>query len=293
MDRNDTKEKSMKYLNLGCGDYFSNEKEWVNLDFASPHKGVIEHNLLQGIPFEDNTFDLVYHSHVLEHFSKEDGETLISECFRVLKPNGVLRIAIPDLERIAKKYLLFLEQGISNPSDEITRANYEWMKIEMYDQTVRNVSGGNMKKYIRQDVIINEDFVFERIGEQGKDMRNNFLNAKNNHAPLQSQSKSAAPSVIARIINKVKKTAKNKVIQFLDINPEHIAIGAFRLGGEIHQWMYDRYSLTSLLTNKGGHKIEVSTAFSSYISNWADYTIDGKDNVVRKPDSLFIECLKK
>ena len=287
MDRNDTKEKSMKYLNLGCGDYFSNEKEWVNLDFSSHHEGVIEHNLLKGIPFEDNTFDLVYHSHVLEHFSKEDGETLISECFRVLKTNGVLRIAIPDLERIAKKYLDFLEQGITNPNDEIIRANYEWMKIEMYDQTVRNVSGGNMKKYIRQDTIINEDFVFQRIGEQGRVMRNNFLNSKKVPILNQLSSNKIYPNVITRIINKVKKIARNKAIKFLNINPEHISIGAFRLGGEIHQWMYDRYSLTSLLTNRGGCKIEVRTAFTSYISNWTNYKIDGKDNVIRKPDSLF------
>jgi hypothetical protein len=211
----------------------------------------------------------------------------------VLKPNGVLRIAIPDLERIAKKYLLFLEQGISNPNDEIIRANYEWMKIEMYDQTVRNVSGGNMKKYIQQDVIINEDFVIQRIGQQGRAMRNNFLNAKNNHVPLQSSSKTRVPNIFSRIINKVKKIAKNKVINILDINPEHIAIGVFRLGGEIHQWMYDRYSLKSILTNKGGLNIEVRNAFSSYVNNWADYNIDGKDNVVRKPDSLFIECIKK
>jgi hypothetical protein len=105
--------------------------------------------------------------------------------------------------------------------------------------------------------------------------------------------KTKAPNIFSRIINKVKKTAKDKVIKFFDINPEHIAIGAFRLGGEIHQWMYDRYSLTTLLTNKGGYKIEVRDAFSSYINNWADYNIDGKANVVRKPDSLFIECLKK
>jgi predicted SAM-dependent methyltransferase len=283
----------MKYLNLGCGDYFSKEREWVNLDFVSSYEGVIAHNLLQGIPFEDNSFDLVYHSHVLEHFSKEDGETLISECFRVLKPNGVLRIAIPDLEIIAKKYLDFLEQGISNPNDELIRANYEWMKIEMYDQTVRNVSGGNMKKYVRQDNMINEDFVIQRIGEQGRVMRNNFLNAKNNNKQAQSSEKKNTPSIITRIINKLKKVTKNKIIKFLDINPDHIAIGSFRLGGEIHQWMYDRYSLTSLLTHKGGFKIEVRDAFSSYINNWAEYKIDGKDNVVRKPDSLFIECIKK
>lgn len=283
----------MKYLNLGCGDYFSKEKEWVNLDFVSSHEEVIAHNLLKGIPFEDNTFDLVYHSHVLEHFSKEDGEILISECFRVLKPNGVLRIAIPDLERIAKKYLYFLEQGISNPNDEVIRANYEWMKIEMYDQTVRNISGGDMKKYIRQENMINDDFVFQRIGEEGRVMRNNFLNTKNNNKQVQSSEKKNTLSIITRIINKVKKVAKNKIIKILDINPDHIAIGSFRLGGEIHQWMYDRYSLTSLLTHKGGFRIEVRDAFSSYINNWKEYKIDGKDNVVRKPDSLFIECIKK
>ena len=293
MDRNDIKVKQMKYLNLGCGDYFSKEKEWVNLDFVSSHEEVIAHNLLKGIPFEDNTFDLVYHSHVLEHFSKEDGEILISECFRVLKPNGVLRIAIPDLERIAKKYLYFLEQGISNPNDEVIRANYEWMKIEMYDQTVRNISGGDMKKYIRQEKMINDDFVFQRIGEEGRVMRNKFLNAKNNSKQVQSSEKKNMPSIITRIINKLKKVIKNKIIKSLDINPDYIAIGSFRLGGEIHQWMYDRYSLTSLLTHKGGFKIEVRDAFSSYINNWAEYKIDGKDNVVRKPDSLFIECIKK
>jgi predicted SAM-dependent methyltransferase len=64
----------MKYLNLGCGSHYSTATEWTNLDFTSLDNNVIAHNLLTGIPFEDNSFDLVYHSHVLEHFSKEDGE---------------------------------------------------------------------------------------------------------------------------------------------------------------------------------------------------------------------------
>ena len=67
----------MKYLNLGCGSHYSTATEWTNLDFTSLDNNVIAHNLLIGIPFEDNSFDLVYHSHVLEHFSKEDGETFI------------------------------------------------------------------------------------------------------------------------------------------------------------------------------------------------------------------------
>ena len=78
----------MKYLNLGCGSSFLTMSEWTNLDFTSSGESVIAHNLLNGIPYSDNYFDLVYHSHVLEHFSKDDGEAFIAECFRVLKPGG-------------------------------------------------------------------------------------------------------------------------------------------------------------------------------------------------------------
>jgi hypothetical protein len=62
---------------------------------------------------------------------------------------------------------------LTNSNDEIARGNYEFMKIETYDQTDMNVSGGNMKNYLRQDTLVNEDFVLHGIGEQGRVMRNN------------------------------------------------------------------------------------------------------------------------
>ena len=284
----------MKYLNLGCGNHYSTAQEWTNIDFVSSGKNVIAHNLLKGIDFPANTFDLVYHSHVLEHFSKIDGENLIIECFRVLKPGGILRIAIPDLEQISKKYLQYLELGIQNPNDEIVRANYEWMKIEMYDQTVRNFSGGLMGQYLFQDKIINENFIFERIGEEGKAIRQNYLNAKTNKgAFLKTIQKNSIKKKILDFKNKIKSNIKKIIFDYFKINPELISIGNFRLGGEIHQWMYDRYSLTKLLSENGGIEIEVKTAFSSYLENWSNYSIDGIDPVTRKPDSLFIECFKK
>jgi predicted SAM-dependent methyltransferase len=51
-----------KLLNLGCGKRF--HKDWVNLDFVSNNPSVSAHNLLNGIPFENDAFDVVYHSHV-------------------------------------------------------------------------------------------------------------------------------------------------------------------------------------------------------------------------------------
>jgi predicted SAM-dependent methyltransferase len=278
----------MKYLNLGCGSHYSTEKEWTNLDFISSGEGVIAHNLLSGIPFEDNSFDLVYHSHVLEHFSKQDGENFIKECLRVLKPNSILRIAIPDLEQIARLYIKFLEQGLNEPENDMIKANYDWMLIEMYDQTVRNHSGGNMGKYLFQDTIVNEEFVFERIGKEGKDLRNTYLSSKNqNQKPAPKTSLS-----FGRIISALKRRIKSLIGKSNQTIFEN-EIGKFRLGGEIHQWMYDRYSLTILLKQKGADKIMIRDAFTSYLDNWSGYNIDGKDNIVRKPDSLFIEAIKK
>ncbi|MFN8282839.1 MAG: methyltransferase domain-containing protein [Chitinophagales bacterium] len=273
----------MKYLNLGCGAYYSVNTEWTNLDFVSSDKHVIAHNLLKGIPFESNTFDFVYHSHVLEHFSKDDGENFIKECHRVLKPGAAIRIAIPDLERLAKDYLKTLEAGIQDPHNELLRANYNWMVLEMYDQTMRNYRAGEIGKYLHQDQVINETFVYERVGEEGRAFRNEFLASK----------KTTSKATQAGFLQKLKQAVKSFIFSLFNINPKANEIGEFRLNGEIHQWMYDRYSLSYLLEKTGFEQVVIRDAFTSYVSNWADYNIDGKNGITRKPDSLFIEAKKK
>lgn len=62
-------------------------------------------NLERGVPFPDETFDVVYHSHVLEHLDREDAPGLLRECLRVLRPGGALRVVVPDLEQLARRYL--------------------------------------------------------------------------------------------------------------------------------------------------------------------------------------------
>lgn len=274
----------MKYLNLGCGHYFSKDIRWTNIDFVSTGEGVIAHNLLRGIPADHNSFDVVYHSHVLEHFTKTDGFSFIRECHRVLKPNGIIRIAIPDLEQIARLYLSFLEQGLADGNNEQVRANYDWMLIEMYDQTVRNYGGGEMANYLSQDQIINEQFVFERIGEEGRAIRNDMVN----RPPTLLQKRKRRTFVqlikaVTRKINPFKKTAAQQMAE---------SIGKFRLQGEIHQWMYDRYSVTYLLKKVGFKDIKFKTAFDSSIIDWKVFHLDDKNGQARKPDSLFIEAIK-
>lgn len=278
----------MKLLNLGCGNTFSKEREWTNIDFIANGKEIVSYNLLKGIPFEDNSFDLVYHSHVLEHFSKVDGERFISECFRVVKPGGVIRIAVPNLEKIAENYLQLLNGCLENPDNDLTRHNYEWILLEMFDQTVRNASGGEMGKYLCQAELINEQFVLDRIGEEGKKIRKHYLITQ--HELRMTNAAKGAKMTSSR--KSLKNFIKKWLFSRLKIDEQALAIGNFRLGGEIHQWMYDRFSLSDLLLRKGFIDVVVRDAFTSYCTVWQQYNLDGKDGIVRKPDSLFIEAKK-
>jgi len=59
---------------------------------------IIHHDLNYGLPFHDNTVPYIFNSHFLEHLYYEDAQKFLKECYRVLKPGGVIRICIPSLE---------------------------------------------------------------------------------------------------------------------------------------------------------------------------------------------------
>ena len=268
-----------KFLNLGCGDRYLND--WENVDFVSTNKNVQAWNLTKGIPYPDNTFDVVYHSHVLEHFIKTDAERFIAECYRVLKPSGIIRIAVPNLEIIAKNYLKFLELAISN--DKTAEANYDWMMLEMYDQTVRTYGGGEMKKYFKQEKMINAGFVKSRMGHFFEIMTAKKSRQKESRWKKQIK-KLISPYIIKNFFKKWKKKMTCG---------EYKELGKFRMSGEIHQWMYDRFSLSRLLKNVGFKQIIQRSASESYISDWEKCNLDTEpDGTVYKPDSLFMEAKK-
>jgi len=276
----------MRLLNLGCGNRYNTE--WVNIDFVATPPHVMGHNLLKGIPFPDAEFDAVYHSHVLEHFSKKDGVNFIKECYRILKPGGVIRIAVPDLEGIVRCYLEQLESALKG--DELAALNYDWILLEMYDQTVREQPGGEMLKYLQQKTLANEDFIVGRIGMEAMNIRNSMKRTQ--QAPA---IKTYYSLTFKKIIssssykNFLKRILSKKKVQHTDT---HTTIGQFRKGGEIHQWMYDKYSLSKLLSSVGFKDIAKRSAFESSLKNWNNYELESKNGIIFKPDSLFIEAIK-
>jgi SAM-dependent methyltransferase len=57
------------------------------------------------IPEPDASVEVVYSSHMLEHFDPQGATQFLGECRRVLKPGGVIRLALPDIEKHTKEYL--------------------------------------------------------------------------------------------------------------------------------------------------------------------------------------------
>lgn len=280
----------MKYLNLGCGQRF--HSSWTNINFVSNGNGVIAHNLKHGIPFPDESFDLVYHSHVLEHFPKEEAEDFIKECCRVLRPQGILRVVVPDLEQIAKMYLHCLEQ-VGTDSQEWEQ-NYQWMLLEMYDQTVRNQSGGEMFNFLSSQNLSNQEFVVKRCGVE---VQNIILTAQKQRSTLEPTQESLIKK-LARYIYRLFRYPdyRRQAILKLILSPseiESLKIGQFRQSGEVHQWMYDHYSLKVLLQECGFRDIIQRDATESYISGWIDFNLDTEpDKMIYKPDSIFMEAIK-
>ncbi|WP_363268389.1 methyltransferase domain-containing protein [Okeania sp. SIO2B3] len=55
-------------------------------------------------PLKDNSVDLIYGSHCLEHFSHRMVSQVLNEWFRVLKEGGILRLSVPDFDLLIDKY---------------------------------------------------------------------------------------------------------------------------------------------------------------------------------------------
>lgn len=114
---------NVRYLNLGCGDSIF-PKPWENLDIR-PINGVDHISEVYPLDFEDNIFDLVYASHLLEHFKRIDTQKIVNEWVRVVKPGGLLRISVPSLPALIKIY---------EDTDDIEQIMGPLMGGQTYDQ---------------------------------------------------------------------------------------------------------------------------------------------------------------
>ena len=61
-------------------------------------------DLTDKIPLTDNSIDIVFSSHFLEHLTKTKGEQFLNDIYRIMKPGGLVRILVPDLDLAIQKF---------------------------------------------------------------------------------------------------------------------------------------------------------------------------------------------
>ena len=82
-------------LQLGSGRRY--KEGYVNLDNNKNIKADLYRDVTRGLPCGHNIFDEILTEHFLEHFNGDDFVFIMNECWRTLKPSGILKIIVPDM----------------------------------------------------------------------------------------------------------------------------------------------------------------------------------------------------
>lgn len=94
---------AVRRLNWGCGT--EPEPGWINSDIKQAPEIEISADILEGLPLADESIDYVVSIHALPELRLPDIVPALRELRRVLQTDGVLRLALPDLDRGIRAYL--------------------------------------------------------------------------------------------------------------------------------------------------------------------------------------------
>ena len=269
------RENNKTYINLGCGNKYLSS--WYNYDFTSKSDEVIACDIRKSIPLSDNCADLIYSSHFLEHLTYEEASATLLECKRVLKKNGILRIVVPNLEFYVNLYLASLTDNREYPERHL------WFIAELIDQMVRVKEGG-----IKAQLIESENHKFiqwlePQANSEIKAIINNRVNSTDKISSLKPQLKSRRFRILMYLA---------RVLCRFNIETEDIEKYTFINKGELHRWMYDELSLSNKLRVTGFREIKIMEFNESYVTNWAEFNLDGENGCEYKPGSLYVEARK-
>jgi len=133
-------------LNVGCGPFAA--EGWVNIDrspnvlldrfrplkhvlrrigvLAEEHmapwpRSIVYSDACKGLPYPDASAVAIYSSHMLEHLYFDQAQKALREFRRLITPTGILRLALPDSEKLASSFLSGLQAGGSDASLEFIR----------------------------------------------------------------------------------------------------------------------------------------------------------------------------
>lgn len=177
-------------VNLGCGK--DAVEAWVNIDnslkvLLASHpllkwmlfklkiisetvykenwsKNIKRHDVRKGLPFADESVDYVYSSHLLEHLFRKEARELCHEIHRILKPNGIFRVVVPDLKLAAQKYIEKDEFFFEKQSGAIAN---QFMSYNMFHDFHKWAYDSESLKYLLEEAGFDKSKIYERDYRQG------------------------------------------------------------------------------------------------------------------------------
>lgn len=267
-------------VNIACGNSYVDG--WVNLDYAPVSPAVKQANLLGRLPLEDAVADVVYSSHFLEHIPRRRVPGFLTECFRVLKPGGQIRLVLPDLEELCREYLRQRDAGAHEKADFVV--------LEMLDQCVRTESGGELGAF------------FGRLSRTGSSGMSAYVAARTGDDPSNVPSDSHISSwrrVLealrqpTRIWGRLERFYCRALTLFLPsaFLEQNVSFAGV---GERHAWIYDFHTLSNLLKHAGFVSIQKMSFNHSGIVGFPLCPLDVTDlGQPRKGlESMYIEARK-
>jgi SAM-dependent methyltransferase len=94
----------VKRLNWGCGEHTA--PGWINSDVKKSAGVDLVCDMRKGLPLEDDSIDYAVSVHALPELAYPDVVPALAEIRRVVKPDGILRLVLPDLRRAIRAYVL-------------------------------------------------------------------------------------------------------------------------------------------------------------------------------------------
>lgn len=144
------------HAQYGCG--FSNPQGWLNFD-ASPTlriqktpiigsilksrlnvlfpENIKYGDILKGLPLDENSMQGMYCSHILEHLSFYDCKLAVKNSYKYLKPGGIFRCVVPDIEYMARKYITELDQNLEDAGNIFIRETL--MGVEKRNRGLKSI----------------------------------------------------------------------------------------------------------------------------------------------------------
>lgn len=272
----------MRCVNIACG--ASVVDSWINLDFTPAKPAVIKANLLSRLPLADQSVDVCYSSHFLEHVPTHQVAGFLNECYRILVPTGRIRLVMPDFEEMCREYLATRAAGEHGKADFVI--------LEILDQCVRQEPGGRLGKYYRSlpsrsDAGEMRDYVRMRTGEDvtqyvARESRRTML--RRIMSALQSPGRFLAglqwgySHALALLF---PPAFRNQNIAFTSV-------------GERHMWIYDFHTVEKLLQQAGFVDIEKLACDRSHIPGFPliPLDMDKNGNPRKGRESMFIEAVR-